>query len=57
MTYPAVMLVVVIGATTILLWKVVPVFAGIFTGRGDGACRCPRSWCSSISEFLQSYIH
>src|SRR5690606_21375094 len=34
MTYPAVMLMVVIGATTILLWKVVPVFASIFTDAG-----------------------
>jgi type IV pilus assembly protein PilC len=34
MTYPAVMLLVVIGATVILLWQVVPVFAGIFTDAG-----------------------
>jgi type IV pilus assembly protein PilC len=44
MTYPAVMLFVVIGATTILLWKVVPVFAGSSRTRGWRS-RCPRGWC------------
>src|ERR1700741_2555347 len=34
MVYPAVMLIVVIACTTILLWKVVPVFAAMFTGAG-----------------------
>jgi type IV pilus assembly protein PilC len=56
MTYPAVMLVVVIGATTILLWKVVPVFAGIFQDAGM-ALPMPTMVVLSISEFLQSYIH
>jgi type IV pilus assembly protein PilC len=56
MTYPAVMLLVVIGATTILLWKVVPVFAGIFTEAGM-ALPMPTQVVLSISEFLQSYIH
>ena len=56
MTYPAVMLFVVIGATTILLWKVVPVFAGIFTDAGM-ALPMPTQVVLSISEFLQSYIH
>jgi len=56
MTYPAVMLFVVIAATTILLWKVVPVFAGIFTDAGM-ALPTPTLIVLSISEFLQSYIH
>ncbi len=55
MTYPAVMLVVVIGATTILLWKVVPVFAGIFTDAGM-ALPTPTRVVLALSEFLQSYI-
>lgn len=55
MTYPAVMLLVVIGATTILLWKVVPVFAGIFIDAGV-ALPTPTRVVLSISAFLQSYI-
>ena len=55
MTYPAVMLFVVIGATTILLWKVVPVFAGIFMDAGM-ALPTPTRVVLGISEFLQSYI-
>jgi type IV pilus assembly protein PilC len=56
MTYPAVMLMVVLGATTILLWKVVPVFATIFTDAGM-ALPMPTMVVLAISEFLQSYIH
>jgi type IV pilus assembly protein PilC len=56
MTYPAVMLLVVIGATTILLWKVVPVFASIFEDAGM-ALPMPTLVVLMISEFLQSYIH
>jgi type IV pilus assembly protein PilC len=56
MTYPAVMLFVVMAATTILLWKVVPVFAGIFSDAGM-ALPTPTLVVLSISEFLQSYIH
>jgi type IV pilus assembly protein PilC len=55
MTYPTVMLLVVIGATTVLLWKVVPVFAGIFTDAGM-ALPMPTRVVLSISGFLQSYI-
>jgi type IV pilus assembly protein PilC len=55
MTYPAVMLVVVIGATTVLLWKVVPVFAGIFIDAGL-ALPLPTQAVLSMSAFLQSYI-
>ena len=55
MTYPAVMLFVVIGATTVLLWKVVPVFAGIFTDAGM-ALPAPTRIVLSLSGFLQSYI-
>jgi type IV pilus assembly protein PilC len=55
MTYPAVMMVVVIGATTILLWKVVPVFAGIFTDAGL-ALPLPTQVVLAVSEFLQNYI-
>jgi type IV pilus assembly protein PilC len=55
MTYPAVMLMVVVIATTVLLWKVVPVFAGIFTDAGL-ALPLPTQVVLSISEFLQGYI-
>jgi type IV pilus assembly protein PilC len=56
MTYPAVMLVVVIAATTILLWKVVPVFATIFEGAGLGL-PTPTLLVLEISSFLQTSIH
>jgi len=56
MTYPAVVLFVVVAATTILLWKVVPIFATIFTDAGM-ALPTPTRVVLSISEFLQSYIH
>jgi len=55
MTYPAVMLFVVLGATTILLWKVVPVFAGIFLDAGL-ALPTPTRVVLGVSNFLQSYI-
>ncbi len=55
MVYPAVMLFVVIAATTVLLWKVVPVFAGIFMDAGL-ALPLPTQVVLAISEFLQSYI-
>jgi type IV pilus assembly protein PilC len=55
MTYPAVMLLVVIAATTILLWKVVPVFAGIFSDAGL-ALPMPTQVVLMVSEFLQHYI-
>jgi type IV pilus assembly protein PilC len=55
MTYPAVMVFVVIIATTVLLWKVVPVFAGIFTGAGL-ELPAPTRIVLALSEFLQSYI-
>jgi type IV pilus assembly protein PilC len=55
MTYPAVMLFVVIIATTILLWKVVPVFATIFTSSGL-ELPAPTRAVLAISEFLQAYI-
>ncbi|HEU0298363.1 MAG TPA: type II secretion system F family protein, partial [Longimicrobium sp.] len=55
MTYPAVMLAVVIMATTILLWKVVPVFATIFTQSGLDLPG-PTRVVLAISEFLQNYI-
>jgi type IV pilus assembly protein PilC len=55
MTYPSVMLFVVIVATTVLLWKVVPVFAGIFSDAGL-ALPLPTQIVLAVSEFLQSYI-
>jgi type IV pilus assembly protein PilC len=55
MTYPGVMLAVVIIATTILLWKVVPVFAGIFT-EANLELPAPTRVVLAISAFLQSYI-
>ncbi|HET6230649.1 MAG TPA: type II secretion system F family protein [Longimicrobiaceae bacterium] len=55
MTYPGVMLAVVIIATTVLLWKVVPVFAGIFTDAGL-ELPMPTRVVLAASSFLQSYI-
>ncbi|MDB4949337.1 MAG: pilus assembly protein PilC [Gemmatimonadetes bacterium] len=55
MTYPAVMLAVVIIATTILLWKVVPVFAGIFK-EANLDLPAPTRVVLAVSGFLQSYI-
>lgn len=55
MTYPAVMLFVVVCATTILLWKVVPVFASIFTSAGM-ELPLPTRVVLAVSEFLQGYI-
>jgi type IV pilus assembly protein PilC len=55
MVYPAVMLAVVVLCTTILLWKVVPVFAGMFTGAGL-ALPLPTRIVLAISAFLQHYM-
>ncbi|HEX8903412.1 MAG TPA: type II secretion system F family protein [Longimicrobiaceae bacterium] len=55
MVYPAVMLIVVILCTTILLWKVVPVFAGMFTGAGL-ALPAPTRVVLALSDFLQHYM-
>lgn len=55
MTYPVVVLMVVIASTTLLLWLVVPVFAGIFQDAGM-ALPLPTLIVLSISDFLQNYI-
>jgi len=55
MVYPSVMLIVVILCTTILLWKVVPVFAAMFTGAGL-QLPGPTRVVLAISGFLQSYM-
>ncbi|HEX9936203.1 MAG TPA: type II secretion system F family protein [Longimicrobium sp.] len=55
MVYPAVMLIVVVGCTTILLWKVVPVFAQMFTGAGL-SLPLPTRVVMGVSNFLQSYM-
>jgi len=55
MVYPAVMLIVVILCTTILLWKVVPVFAGMFTGAGL-QLPVPTRVVLALSAFLQHYM-
>lgn len=55
MVYPAVMLVVVIACTTILLWKVVPVFAAMFTGAGLDL-PAPTRVVLALSNFLQHYM-
>jgi len=52
MVYPAVMLIVVVLCTTILLWKVVPVFAGMFTGAGL-QLPAPTRVVLALSNFLQ----
>jgi type IV pilus assembly protein PilC len=55
MTYPAVMAFVMIAATTILLWKVVPTFAAMFEGAGM-ALPLPTQIVLAASGFLQSYM-
>jgi len=55
MVYPAVMLIVVVLCTTILLWKVVPVFAGMFTGAGL-QLPAPTRIVLALSAFLQHYM-
>ena len=55
MVYPAVMLVVVIACTTILLWKVVPVFAAMFTGAGL-ELPMPTRIVLALSNFLQHFM-
>jgi type IV pilus assembly protein PilC len=55
MTYPVVVLFVVMAATTILLWKVVPIFAEIFMSAGM-ALPTPTRIVLGVSEFLQNYI-
>jgi type IV pilus assembly protein PilC len=55
MTYPAVMLFVVICCTTILLWKVVPVFASMFSGAGV-ELPLPTRVVLAASDFLGNYI-
>jgi len=47
--------VVVIACTTILLWKVVPVFAAMFTGAGLDL-PAPTRVVLALSNFLQHYI-
>jgi type IV pilus assembly protein PilC len=56
MTYPAVVLFVVLAATTILLWKVVPIFASIFEDAGL-SLPTPTLFVLGVSNFLQNYIH
>ena len=55
MVYPAVMLVVVIASTSILLWKVVPIFATIFSDAGL-ALPLPTRIVLALSSFLQQWI-
>lgn len=55
MVYPMVMLIVVIACTTILLWKVVPVFAGMFNGAGLQLPVATRV-VLALSNFLQHFM-
>ena len=55
MIYPAVMLVVVIASTSILLWKVVPIFATIFSDAGL-ALPLPTRIVMALSGFLQQWF-
>jgi type IV pilus assembly protein PilC len=55
MVYPVVMLVVVIACTTVLLWKVVPVFAAMFTGAGL-QLPLPTRVVLALSNFLQHFM-
>lgn len=55
MAYPAVMLFVVMGASTVLIWKVVPIFAGIFEEAGLGL-PAPTQAVLALSDFLQGNL-
>lgn len=55
MVYPATILVVSIGVIVLLLVKVIPVFAQLFTDMGS-ALPAPTQMVVNISEWLQSYI-
>jgi type IV pilus assembly protein PilC len=55
MAYPAVVLAVVCGATGILLWKVVPIFADIFADAGM-ALPAPTLLVLGASEFLRRHL-
>lgn len=56
MAYPAVMLFVVISASVVLIWKVVPIFAGIFEEAGLGL-PAPTRAVLALSDLLQSSLH
>lgn len=55
MAYPAVVLAVVFGATGILLWKVVPIFATIFADAGM-TLPTPTLALLAVSDFLRRRI-
>ncbi|HLL52028.1 MAG TPA: type II secretion system F family protein [Myxococcaceae bacterium] len=55
MTYPAVVIVVAIGVTALLLLKVTPVFAKMFSDFGS-ALPGPTQFVVDLSEWLQNYI-
>lgn len=55
MAYPAVLFAIVLAATMVLLWKVVPIFATIFEGAGVGLPVATQV-VLTISTFLQNNI-
>ncbi len=55
MTYPAIVIVVAIGVTALLLLKVTPVFAKMFTDFG-GEMPAPTQFVIDMSEWLQKYV-
>ncbi|MGQ0505514.1 MAG: type II secretion system F family protein [Myxococcaceae bacterium] len=55
MTYPIVVIIVAIGVTAVLLLKVTPVFAKMFSDFGS-ALPAPTQFIIDVSEFLQHYI-
>ncbi len=55
MTYPAIVIIVAIVVTAVLLLKVTPVFAKMFSDFGS-ALPAPTQFIIDISDWLQSYI-
>ncbi|MFZ5468503.1 MAG: type II secretion system F family protein [Myxococcota bacterium] len=55
MIYPAIVIVVAIGVTALLLLKVTPVFAKMFSDFGQ-ALPAPTQFVVDLSEWLQNYI-
>src|SRR5919198_680052 len=55
MTYPAIVIIVAIGVTALLLLKVTPVFAKMFSDFGS-ALPAPTQFVVDLSEWLQHYI-
>ncbi|MGL1935686.1 MAG: type II secretion system F family protein [Fibrobacterales bacterium] len=53
MTYPAIVTFVAVGVIFIMLWKVVPIFAGMYAGSGK-ELPMPTQIVMGVSDFVQS---